>query len=165
VVLDYAQRFETQAAGAILSAPALYQGSGLNPVAVRLAEIMSLAVPRIKLVTLPAATLSHDPAVAQSYQTDPLIYTERVTARTAAELLRASKMIISRLDRVQIPLFIAHGTDDDLIDPASSVVIYDRAASNDKTLQLYENYAHEIMNESERERVFKDITMWLEARI
>ncbi len=165
VVLDYVQRFENHAAGAILSAPALYQGNGLNPAAVRLAEIMSLAVPRFKLVTLPAATLSHDPAVAEAYRADPLVYTERITARTAAELLRASKMLIARLDRVRIPLFIAHGTGDELIDPASSVVIYDRAASNDKTLQLYENYAHEIMNEIERERVLEDITTWLEARI
>lgn len=42
--------------------------------------------------------------------------------------------------------------------------MYKAAGINDVTLKLYENDRHEILNETDKERVFDDIFNWCESR-
>jgi alpha-beta hydrolase superfamily lysophospholipase len=58
-----------------------------------------------------------------------------------------------------------HGTEDQLAAPEGSRLLYERVASADKTLKLYEGLHHEILNEPEKDQVIADIVDWLDARI
>ena len=49
---------------------------------------------------------------------------------------------------------------------AGSRLVYERVASPEKTLRIYEGLFHEILNElpEDRDRVLADITQWLDER-
>jgi lysophospholipase len=44
-------------------------------------------------------------------------------------------------------------------------MVHERAASEDKTLKIYDGFFHEVLNElpEDRERVLADIAAWLQA--
>lgn len=58
-----------------------------------------------------------------------------------------------------------HGTADRLSDPRGSEILYDRVSSRDKMLNLYDDFYHEIFNESRGEQVFADVEAWLVFRM
>jgi lysophospholipase len=62
------------------------------------------------------------------------------------------------------PFLLVHGTADKLVPHKAGVLFHDRAASEDKSIKLYEGLYHEVMNEPEREQVLDDIVGWLDAR-
>jgi alpha-beta hydrolase superfamily lysophospholipase len=66
---------------------------------------------------------------------------------------------------ITLPVLILHGTADKVTKPGGSQMFYDRAGSPDKTLQLYEGHAHDLLNDVGKEQVIADIRTWLEARI
>ncbi len=57
-----------------------------------------------------------------------------------------------------------HGTDDRMTDPQGSVLVHERARSEDKTLILWPGLRHEIFNEPERDEVLGKVTHWLYSR-
>ena len=44
-------------------------------------------------------------------------------------------------------------------------MLYDAIASQDKTLEFYEGFYHEVFNEPDRNQVLGDVQAWLDARI
>jgi acylglycerol lipase len=62
-------------------------------------------------------------------------------------------------------VFILHGTDDKVTRPGGSQLFYDNAGSADKTLKLYEGYAHDLLNDVDKDVVMADITAWIEGRL
>jgi alpha-beta hydrolase superfamily lysophospholipase len=68
-------------------------------------------------------------------------------------------------DAFALPLYLYHGTADQITDPNGSRALYERAPTDDKTLTLYEGFYHETHNEPERERVLDDLTAWLDAHV
>ena len=49
--------------------------------------------------------------------------------------------------------------------PEGSQFFYDTAGSQDKTLVMYEDYAHDLLNDIGKERVMTDIQRWIDARL
>ena len=64
-----------------------------------------------------------------------------------------------------LPVFIVSGQDDPVGDMGAGVKkVYDmfkEAGNKDVTYRLYENDRHEILNETDREKVFSDILAWI----
>jgi acylglycerol lipase len=52
-----------------------------------------------------------------------------------------------------------------LVDPAGAQMLYDGAGASDKTVEIYEGLFHEVLNEPERDRVLKDVEIWLESHL
>ncbi len=152
-------------AGLVLSSPAVRVDPDLSPWLRRGARLIGRVAPRLPTVRLNHGTLSRDDAVVAAVKADPLVYHGRTLARTGAELLSAGRRIEENAARLSLPLLVFHGTADCLIDPSGSRVLYDKAASADKTLHLYDGYYHETMNDLGRERVLDDLAAWLEARV
>lgn len=69
----------------------------------------------------------------------------------------------------KLPLFFVSGADDPVGDLGEGVKkvygMYKAAGMTDITYQLYENDRHEILNETDCEKVFTDIGAWLNVRI
>ncbi len=149
--------------GIILSAPAVKIGSDISPFLIKISGILSALTPHLKIVTLDNSSISKDPEVMQRYDADPLNYREGVPARTGAELNRAIGRIQANFKAIQLPFLLMHGTADRLADINGSHMLYEQAASEDKTFKTYEGLYHEIMNEPEKETVFSDIITWLNA--
>lgn len=68
-----------------------------------------------------------------------------------------------------LPLFFVSGKDDPVGNLGEGVMkvynMYKEAGVTDITYCLYENDRHEILNETDREKVFADIAAWLNVRV
>ncbi|KAL9158472.1 hypothetical protein ABFS82_08G071300 [Erythranthe guttata] len=93
-------------------------------------------------------------------------YKHKPRLRTALELLKTTQEIEQQLDKVSLPLLILHGKNDKVTDPSVSKELYEKAKSTDKTLNLYEDASHSLLEGEPDEmilRVFGDIISWLDS--
>jgi alpha-beta hydrolase superfamily lysophospholipase len=149
--------------GLLLSGPAVNAPRGFARLLNPLIQFLGRRFPKLGVRTLPAGAVSRDPAVVADYDADPLNYRGKVPAGLAAAMFRASDTIDRRAPRIDMPLLVLHGSDDQLVPADASRGLYDRATSHDKTLKIYDGLYHEIMNEPERDSVLADIADWLDA--
>ncbi len=148
-------------AGLILSAPALaVDASPLLLAATRMAGALA---PRAKVLDLPNAEFSSDPAVGKAMDRDPLVEQEPGPARTAAGLFDAMREIWERTGELTLPILALHGTRDALTAPSGSRELVRASASNDKTLKIYEGLFHDLLHEPKGAQVADDILAWLDA--
>ncbi len=165
VVLKYVLDRSPSLDGLLLSAPALEVNPDLAPLLRRIAQIIGRLFPTLPTTRSPDDAISRDPDVVAEAENDPLNYHGRVLARTGAELLRAGADVRARLDALTDPFLVIHGTADSLTNPDWSRHLYDRAAADDKTIELYDGLYHETFNEPEKDEVLRDLGTWLEERI
>lgn len=94
-----------------------------------------------------------------------IAYKDKPRLRTAVELLRTTQEIERRLKEVALPLLILHGEADTVTDPSVSKALYEKASSSDKTLNLYKDAYHALLEGEPDEmiiRIFDDIISWLD---
>jgi len=158
-LLDHQDAF----ACAILSAPLVKLPDNVPPLTLALARLLSGITPKAGLTALDPTLISRDPAVVQAYIDDPLVYKGKTTTRLGVELIRAVQRVQAEAATISLPILFVQGTADRLVDPAGARTLYERIASQDKTLKLYNGLYHEVLNEPERTQVLNDIEQWLEA--
>ena len=165
VALDYlTSRRSCDLAGLVLS------GTGIDVSAIPrsqaiIAKALSAVAPNLGLVRLDSSLVSRDPAVAQGYDRDPLVFRGRAPVRTAAELVASAERVTPRLESVRLPLLVLHGEADVVASPDGARMVCERACSADKTLTIYPGLYHEIFNEPEKDVVISDVVTWLVARL
>lgn len=116
--------------------------------------------------------LTKDEEIARKYYNDPkctFIFTVNAyMGLFEAVLGSCSSESIARLPK-DLPVFLVSGQDDPVGDLGVGVKkvydLYQEAGLTDVTWQLYENDRHEILNETDREKVYKDILSWMNVRI
>ncbi|XP_020265244.1 caffeoylshikimate esterase isoform X2 [Asparagus officinalis] len=94
-------------------------------------------------------------------------YCDQMRLKTAVELIKATQDIESELEKVSSPLLILHGAADKVTDPKVSKYLYEKASTEDKTLKLYEESYHSILEgepDDRIESVIDDIICWLDSR-
>ncbi|KAK9114951.1 hypothetical protein Syun_021748 [Stephania yunnanensis] len=94
-----------------------------------------------------------------------IAYKDKPRLRTALEMLRTTEDIENRLEQVSLPLLILHGEADSVTDPSVSKALYEKASTSDKTIILYQDAYHSLLEGEPDEmifRVFKDIISWLD---
>jgi len=151
--------------GIVLSAPAVKIGDDISPLLIKIAGVLSVLTPRLKVIKLDSASISHDPEVMKRYDQDPMNYRDGIPARTGAELNGAVQRIQANMEAIRLPVLIVHGTEDKLADINGSRMLFQRASSSDKTFKTYEGFYHEVMNEIGKEAVLNDIGTWLDAHL
>lgn len=164
ITVAYALKYRPETAGILLSGAALQPGDDVSPFLISMSSLLSFLTPRLKVLQLDSDHLSNDPEVVARYNSDPLVYTGKIPARTGAEILRMTQFIQQSIQEFDFPVLIMHGTADLLSSPDGSKTLYERARSEDKTLRLYEGFFHELINEVEKERVMDDMLAWMEKR-
>lgn len=108
--------------------------------------------------------LSHDKDVIKKYMEDKLVH-NKVTARFFAEMTAAMRSAMEKAENIKTPFLILHAGEDEIADPEGSVEFFDRLGSSDKKLIVYEGFFHEILNEVDRQLVYRDIEKWLKPRV
>jgi alpha-beta hydrolase superfamily lysophospholipase len=150
--------------GLLLSAPACQVGGGVFPLLRHLAGFVSRVWPGLRAVRFDFRRVSRDPEVVAGMRNDPLVFHGRFPARTGAEILQAASRLRSRMEAIELPFLLMHGTADLVTDVSGSRELHARARSTDKTLELYEGLYHDLLHEPEREQVTADLIEWLAAR-
>lgn len=166
VALSYALRYPQDLDGLIVSGGTLIPGAEITPLVQATVKLMSSVLPKLPVAALPAAALSHDPAVNVAYDADPLVYRGKVRARLGAEILRANEYVRANLGRLAMPILIMHGGEDSITDPACAQILYDGVAAADKTVKVWEGMYHEIHNEpAVKDDVIAMMADWITARL
>jgi len=121
--------------------------------------------PHAHVLRLKNEDFSRDPAVVQTMNDDPLIAHETQPTQTLAEMVRADERLEKSFPQMTLPVLILHGTRDKATAPKGSQAFFDTVGSKDKTLKLYDGAYHDLLNDTDRQRVMGDITGWLDARL
>ena len=138
---------------------------GLPGVAALLLKGISHITKHLHVFSLKNEDFSRDPQSVAAMNSDPLIADESQPAETAAELIKAAERLRENIPNFTVPVLIIHGTEDKATRPAGSQFFYDNAASEDKTLKLYDGYYHDPLNDIGREQVMDDILNWVADRV
>jgi len=162
VALAFATRREDEIRGLMLSAP-LAVLEAASPVQRIAAHVISIVAPKTGVFEIDSSTVSRDPEVVRDYDNDPLNYRGKVPARTIHELSQEIGRFSEAIPNITVPLLVQVGTGDQLVPPAASELVYERASSQDKTIKRYDGLYHEILNEPEREQVVSDMLDWLDV--
>ncbi len=155
---------QDELSGAVLSGPSVKIPDNISSVTILAGKLFSTLMPKLGLLALEADGVSRDPEVVKAYINDPLVYTGKITARLAAELLKAMKSAAAGASKITLPILIAQGSEDRLVDPDGAQMLHDTVGSVYKTLKIYDGLYHEIFNEPEHHKVLGDVEAWLESR-
>jgi alpha-beta hydrolase superfamily lysophospholipase len=126
---------------------------------------LSHLAPHAHVLHLKNEDFSRDPEAVRFMNEDPLIAHEVQPTRTVAELVRADERLKEEFPLITLPVLILHGTADKVTRPEGSQLFFDTAGSADKTLKLYEDYAHDLLNDLDREKVMADIQSWIDSHL
>ncbi|WP_420452754.1 lysophospholipase [Ilumatobacter sp.] len=145
---------------AVLSAPAL---AARIPAWQRaLAPTLGTLLPRLSVpADFDGALLSRDPRVQTAYEADPLRVPSS-SARLGREILRTMGSVAGSLDRIDVPTYVLHGSDDALVPPEASGALGELDVV---TRRVWDGLRHECLNEPERDDVIAEIVDWLELHL
>jgi alpha-beta hydrolase superfamily lysophospholipase len=151
--------------GAVLTGTFIMAGESVPPILEKVVNLLAMLAPRLPVIKLDGDTISRDPEIVTEYNTDPLNFRSKLAAHTGAEINQTLHYLQQNLNKITSPLLILQGGADRLVNPAGSKLLYEQAASKDKTLKVYEGLYHEILNEPEKDQVMADILAWMNERL
>jgi alpha-beta hydrolase superfamily lysophospholipase len=105
--------------------------------------------------------LSRDDAVGTAYRDDPL-RTRVSSARLGSSVFAAMASTSSALDRITMPTYVLHGTDDRLV-PVAATAGFESLPN--ATRVVHEGLRHECLNEPEQDDVIAGILGWLDEQL
>jgi acylglycerol lipase len=126
---------------------------------------LSYITPHTHVFSLNNKDFSRDPKVVEEMNNDILIKGESQPAQTAKVMINASARLKEEFPSIKIPVMILHGTEDKATKPSGSRHFFDAAGSADKTMKLYEGHFHDLLNDTDKEVVMKDIQNWIDERV
>ncbi|XP_077547237.1 monoglyceride lipase-like isoform X1 [Haemaphysalis longicornis] len=154
-------------AGLILMAPLLAvdkeQGTWIKMTAAR---VLGRVVPNLPIGNLDLSLVSQDPETVNWMTNDPLRYHGSVRIGWAAAILNALEDLQAKMDAVEVPFLIQHGSADKLCDLAGSEDFFKKAPSKDKSMKVYKESYHNLLTEPRGvgSQVLQDIADWYTAR-
>lgn len=98
-------------------------------------------------VTSVPKRISNDDQVWQGYKVNPL--------KGVLQILRLQKEVRACLPKINQPILIVQGRQDQTIDPQSAQMIYDRVSSTEKELHWMEQSRHCVLLDKERDQVIR----------
>ncbi len=152
-------------AGAVLSSPFMDLGFRPPRWKVTASGLLSALAPRLHLANeLAYEQLTHDVAIQQATAADPL-YQHVTTARWFTQATAAQRETLQRAREIVVPALVLVGEEDTIALPAAAKRLFAGLGSADKTLKTYDGFRHEVLNEVGRERVFEDVSAFLDGRL
>jgi lysophospholipase len=124
------------------------------------AKVLGDLWPSLRFATgLDARRLSHDPAVASAYETDPAVHGV-ITAGAWREIQWAQRAVPADGYRIEGPLLFLLAGADAVVDAARARAFAD-ALHTGVEIRSYPELYHEVLNEPEAERVAGDVLGFL----
>jgi acylglycerol lipase len=152
------------ARGLIFSSPFLAFTDDVPKALLAVSGVVGRLLPWMPVDKLKLGAVSRDPAAVQAAENDPLSHHGFIHARTGAQFKRAIEYVHANMAAIDAPFLALHGTDDQLVAPAGTRVLYEKACAEDKTLEIVEGGYHELWNDLEKERIITLMTGWISAR-
>jgi alpha-beta hydrolase superfamily lysophospholipase len=161
----YVLKYQPEAAGVILSSPAIKEAEGTSPILIALSGLINRISPKLKVLKLDIAGVSRIPEEVEKYKSDPLVYQESIPTRTGYEIYQMMQFIQKNAGDFALPFLLIHGDADRLTNPQGSAYLFEKAKSSDKTLKVFPGGFHELINDSDRVEVMQVISEWVGKRV
>jgi alpha-beta hydrolase superfamily lysophospholipase len=158
-LIDYQEKIS----GAILSGALVSVPDYVSDLTIKIGEILSKTLPKLRLIGIDKSALSKDPQVVDDYINDPLVYNGKSTARISSVINDGINYVAEKGAGISLPIMILHGGEDQICNPEWATYLHNLASSQQNQLIIYDGLFHEIYNEPEQETVFNDILNWLEG--
>ncbi|MEW6400779.1 MAG: lysophospholipase [Chloroflexota bacterium] len=163
-VLNYALRRKPELAGVIATGPFLKLAFEPPAFKVMLGKFMNNIAPAFSQPSgLDTTALSRDQKVVEAYTNDPLVH-DKISARLFVALFDAGLWAFARASEFSLPLLIMHGSGD-RITSAQATREFAQKGNKNVTLHIWDEWYHEIHNETGQAEVFKTMTIWMDARL
>lgn len=158
-VLNYALRKPNNFQGIIATSPFLKLAFEPPAWKMTFGKILQKIAPSITLGNeLDPNLISRDAKEVEKYINDSLIH-DQISANFSLSFIASGKWAIENASTLKTATFIAHGTDDKIIDYKGSEAFANNSTL--ATLKLYEGGYHELHNDFCKETLFSDILIWL----
>lgn len=164
IAVHFAAEYGPLLKGVVLSAPAYKPGGDISPLTIFVGKCLVRFLPTLRLYSKSSNGLSRDPNVVAAYRKDPLS-SHFNTLRQGDEVLKALEAVPSAAKRIKVPVLIAHGTADTVIQAAGSFGILQSLGSTDKELHYLPGGFHEPHLDHDSSVYFSLVTRWLDRQI
>jgi acylglycerol lipase len=101
-----------------------------------------------------------DLKVIDAYINDPLVE-KQISVGLINQIYKGVQWLKDNVENFIDSVLILHGANDGLVSVKDSLEFYEEIKSNDKSLRIYANLFHEILNEPCKDEIINDILLWL----
>ncbi len=163
-VLYYGLTRKPNVKGVIATSSGLHTALEKQQLKVMMAKVLGALMPNTSIASgLDSTAISRDEKVVKAYTNDPLVH-DKISLGFGRAMVGVTSWTLAHAGEFSLPLLLMHGKADTIAFPSSSTEF--AAALKDKcTLVLWDDAYHELHNESEKEEVFKTMTLWMDARL
>lgn len=105
-----------------------------------------------------------DPKVIEAYVNDPLVE-KQISVGLINQIYAGVQWLKENTINFVEPVLILHGANDGLVSEKDSLEFFEEIKSKDKSLRIYANLFHEILNEPCKDEIIADILLWLNKHI
>jgi acylglycerol lipase len=164
LIAAVAEGVPLDAAGMIMTAPAVWGGDQLNPFYRAVLWLADHVAPGLKLTGESLGVLASDNLdMLRALGADPLfIKATRVDA--IAGLVRLMDLAYASAPEVPGPLLVLGGARDEIVPPDAQVAMVGRLTAEPCTEVVYQNGWHLLLRDLERRVVWDDILAWIDGR-
>ena len=160
VVLSYGLSYSEGLKGIIATSPAVGMANPMKPGVVRMLRVLKKIAPNLTVSNgLPADGISHDRSVVEKYQSDPLVH-DKVSVTLGLDLMDCGDRVAAWDREYPVPLLVAQGSKDQLVDPVAAENFALHAKGN-VTYKRFEGGYHELHNEPNKQELFDVFASWI----
>ncbi len=150
-----------EVAAVVVASPFLGFGQPVPAVKAALGKVASRLAPRLSLPNgIKSVDLTSDVAKQAEHDKDLLCF-DTATARWFTEAMTAHREVEEGAGKITTPTLWLVGGADVVANPAQSRKV--AAKMPNATLRVFEGYRHEVFNETERTKVFTELTSFLDT--
>jgi alpha-beta hydrolase superfamily lysophospholipase/SAM-dependent methyltransferase len=110
-----------------------------------------------------AGMLTHDPAQAERYNADPLIF-RQIAVNLLLDLHDTSKRLLADAGAVHVPLLVLAAGSDWVVKESGQREFVERASSPVKRFEVLPGFSHAIFHEKDRRLVVEKVRAFIEER-
>lgn len=148
--------------GLVLSSPAL--DAGLGPWQRALLAMLPEWLPNLAVSNgLDPRGLSHNPEVVSAYLTDPQVH-DRLSPRLGKFIVDGGAEVLAQAPRWRVPTLLMYAGSDVLVSPRGSRRFAQSAPTGVVQAHCFEDFFHEIFNETHRLEAVEMLLHWLDRR-
>ena len=108
--------------------------------------------------------ITRDRTIVKEYEKDTL-RPDRISLKFYVSLTEVMALTKGQAEQLTLPLLMQVAGNDKIVSARAAQIFFEKCASQDKHLIVYDEFYHEIYNDLGRERPYHDLTSWLIRRM
>lgn len=165
IALRYVEEYESRFRGAVICSPWLATSMPVPRWKIMAANALNRLLPALPFRSnMNPEHFTRDPDIIQAYRADPLVH-GAITPRLFVEVSAAMGLVLQRSDRNHEPVLFLLGGGDRLVETERTVRFAQSMSGADVTVRVFPGLYHELLQEVDRPRIFREISDWIASHV